>query len=103
VIAKAERGQFGLGYMDTITAPFRCPPAGTEGKLAKTQDAIAQACRLEPTIIRDVRTSTVCFTPHVLSLLHQWQYRLAVWSVAPEDWLDLPLFAASAAGKVQNG
>lgn len=55
--------------------------------LVKTQNAIAQACQLDPGQIRDVRPPNGFFTPKILSLLHQWNYRPVMWSVVPEDWV----------------
>lgn len=57
-----------------------------EQSLAKTQQAIALACQIEPEKVRDVRPPNGFFTPKTLSFLHQWQYRPVMWSVVPEDW-----------------
>jgi peptidoglycan/xylan/chitin deacetylase (PgdA/CDA1 family) len=54
--------------------------------LERTQQAIAQACDLDYTQIRDVRPPNGIFTPKILQLLRQWHYRPVMWSVVPEDW-----------------
>ncbi|NEP10506.1 MAG: polysaccharide deacetylase family protein [Symploca sp. SIO2C1] len=54
--------------------------------LLSTQQAISQACQIDPEIFRDVRPPNGLFTPRTLSLLHQWNYRPVMWSVVPEDW-----------------
>ena len=55
--------------------------------LEDTQKAIAQACDLDPKLIRDVRPPNGIFTPRTLELLQQWEYRPVMWSVVPEDWV----------------
>lgn len=55
--------------------------------LKRTQEAIAQACGLDPHQIKDVRPPNGLFTPHTLALLRQWHYRPVMWTVVPEDWV----------------
>ena len=55
--------------------------------LQATQAAIASACQMPVTAIRDVRPPNGLFTPQTLTLLHQWRYRPVMWSVVPEDWV----------------
>lgn len=61
-------------------------PDELKQSLAKTQNAIANACQVPPETLRDVRPPNGLFTPQTLSLLHQWNYRPVMWSVVPEDW-----------------
>jgi peptidoglycan/xylan/chitin deacetylase (PgdA/CDA1 family) len=54
--------------------------------LQQTAEVIAQTCQLSPTRLLDVRPPNGLFTPKVLDLLEQWNYRPVMWSVVPEDW-----------------
>lgn len=106
-IAKAvyERGHWiGLHGYDHRSFPM-LTPAELRQSLQKTQNAIAQACCLSPTTIRDVRPPNGLFTPHTLSLLHQWQYRSVMWSVVPEDWVrpGVAVVLQRVLQQVQNG
>lgn len=73
--------------------------------LQATQEAIAQACCLPPTTIRDVRPPNGLFTPQTLDLLRQWQYRPIMWSVVPEDWVrpGISVVVQRVLQQVQNG
>lgn len=55
--------------------------------LEKTTMAIAQACDIEPGLLRDVRPPNGLFTPQILRWLQDWGYRPVMWSVVPEDWV----------------
>lgn len=55
--------------------------------LLKTQQTIADACQINKNDLRDVRPPNGLFTPRVLRQLHQWNYRVVMWTVVPEDWL----------------
>lgn len=55
--------------------------------LLKTQEAIADACEIDPEKIRDVRPPNGLFTPRILKQLELWDYRVVMWTVVPEDWL----------------
>ena len=55
--------------------------------LIATQAEITLACKLPPSVVRDVRPPNGLFTPRTLALLQQWQYRPVMWSVVPEDWV----------------
>lgn len=59
--------------------------------LKRTQLAIAEACQIGPTEaqqrIRDVRPPNGFFTPQILQVLEQGNYRPVMWSVVPEDWV----------------
>ncbi len=105
-VAKAvyDRGHWiGLHGYDHRSFPM-LTPAELKESLQKTQDAITQAC-LSPTTIRDVRPPNGLFTPHTLSLLHQWQYRSVMWSVVPEDWVrpGVAVVLQRVLQQVQNG
>ena len=63
-------------------------PQQLRSSLAATRTAIARACQIEPTLLRDVRPPNGLFTPQVLHTLAQEQYRVVMWSVVPEDWLN---------------
>jgi peptidoglycan/xylan/chitin deacetylase (PgdA/CDA1 family) len=69
----------------------RLSPQELRQSLIQTQMAIAQACQLDPIEvqqrIRDVRPPNGFFTPQILRLLEQWQFRPVMWSVVPEDWV----------------
>lgn len=65
--------------------PFLSPKA-LKQSLEKNQEAIANACQIQPENVRDVRPPNGLFTPQTLNLLHQWNYRSVMWSVVPEDW-----------------
>lgn len=56
--------------------------------LENTQEAIANACNLDPQVIRDVRPPNGLFTPQTLNLLNTWGYRTVMWSLVPEDWVN---------------
>lgn len=91
-----ERGHWiGLHGYYHHSFPFLTPDA-LKQSLEKTQMAIcaalaiascnAQACQIDPEMIRDVRPPNGLFTPQTLRLLRQWNYRPVMWSVVPEDW-----------------
>lgn len=77
--------------------------------LIRTQSAIAQACKLDfdevQQRIRDVRPPNGIFTPQILSLLQQWNYRPVMWSVVPEDWVrpGVSVAAQRILRQTQNG
>lgn len=82
-----ERGHWiGLHGYDHHFFPL-LTPAALKQSLQETQAAIALACNLHPSTIRDVRPPYGFFTPQTLSLLHQWHYRPVMWSVVTEDWV----------------
>jgi peptidoglycan/xylan/chitin deacetylase (PgdA/CDA1 family) len=81
-----QRGYWiGLHGYDHTSFPFLKPDV-LKQSLENTQDAIAQACQIDPDNIRDVRPPNGLFTPQTLNLLQQWNYRPVMWSVVPEDW-----------------
>jgi peptidoglycan/xylan/chitin deacetylase (PgdA/CDA1 family) len=81
-----ERGHW-IGLHGYQHHSFPClKPDVLKESLEKTQQAIAQACQMQPENFRDVRPPNGFFTPKILSLLHQWHYRPVMWSVVPEDW-----------------
>lgn len=81
-----ERGHWiGIHGYHHHSFPFLKADALKES-LAKTQQAIALACQIQPENVRDVRPPNGFFTPKTLSLLQQWNYRPVMWSVVPEDW-----------------
>lgn len=61
--------------------------AELEQSLRQTQQIISDVCQLSPTAIPDVRPPNGLFTPKILNLLNQWNYRPVMWSVVPEDWV----------------
>lgn len=61
--------------------------AELKASLWSTQQAIASACSINPHAIRDVRPPNGLFTPQILDVLNEWQYRSVMWSVVPEDWV----------------
>ncbi|HEY9844737.1 MAG TPA: polysaccharide deacetylase family protein [Candidatus Caenarcaniphilales bacterium] len=73
--------------------------------LEQTQDAIAQACDLDPKLLRDVRPPNGLFTPQTLNLLRDWGYRPVMWSVVPEDWVrpGIPLVVKRVLQQTCNG
>lgn len=82
-----ERGHWiGLHGYDHRSFPLLTPVELKES-LVRTQNAIAEACQLNPEQVRDVRPPNGLFTPKILTLLHQWNYRPVMWSVVPEDWV----------------
>lgn len=76
------------GYRHT---PFpQLAPAELQQDLERTQQAILQACQIEPQQIcqiSDVRPPYGFFTPSVLQRLQEWHYRPVMWTVVPEDWV----------------
>lgn len=56
--------------------------------LAKTQNAIANACDISPSQILDVRPPNGLFTPRILRQLTRDRYRTVMWSIVPEDWVN---------------
>ncbi len=55
--------------------------------LTLTQAAIETACDLEAKLVSDVRPPNGLFTPNILKVLQQWNYRPVMWTVVPEDWV----------------
>lgn len=84
-------------------------PSELHQDLIRTQTAIAQACRLDfaevQQRIRDVRPPNGFFTPQILRLLEQWNYRPVMWSVVPEDWVRPGIAVATqrVLSQTQNG
>lgn len=106
-IAKAvyERGHWiGLHGYDHRSFPT-LTTAALKQSLQATQTAIAEACRLHPNTIRDVRPPNGLFTPQTLRLLSQWHYRSVMWSVVPEDWVrpGVAIVVQRVLEQVQNG
>ncbi|MBW4561151.1 MAG: polysaccharide deacetylase family protein [Mojavia pulchra JT2-VF2] len=62
-------------------------PIQLKESLEKTQAAIHSACNLLPEQVQDVRPPNGLFTPKILNLFLQWNYRPVMWSVVPEDWV----------------
>jgi peptidoglycan/xylan/chitin deacetylase (PgdA/CDA1 family) len=73
--------------------------------LEKTQEAIYNACNLEPNQVRDVRPPNGLFTPQTLKLFQQWNYRPVMWSVVPEDWVrpGIDVSVERVLNQVKNG
>lgn len=106
-IAKAiyKRGHgIGLHGYDHRSFPSLTPD-GLQQSLQATQAAIASACGLSPTSIRDVRPPNGLFTPQTLKLLQQWNYRTIMWSVVPEDWVrpGISVVVQRVLEQVENG
>jgi peptidoglycan/xylan/chitin deacetylase (PgdA/CDA1 family) len=80
-------------------------PDELKQSLLKTQTAIANACQLHRDRVRDVRPPNGLFTPKVLKLLHQENYRPVMWSVVPEDWVSpgVAVVINRVMAKVGNG
>jgi peptidoglycan/xylan/chitin deacetylase (PgdA/CDA1 family) len=55
--------------------------------LDRTRGLIADASGQNPATIRDVRPPYGVFTPRILRLLSQWQYRPVMWTIVPGHWL----------------
>ncbi len=94
----------GLHGYDHTSFPFLSQTQLQTG-LARTQQAIAQICDLEPNQIRDVRPPNGVVTPQILRWLKQWQYRPVMWSVVPEDWVrpGVPVVVQRVQRQTQNG
>jgi peptidoglycan/xylan/chitin deacetylase (PgdA/CDA1 family) len=94
----------GLHGYDHTCFPF-LKPAELQTGLARTQQAIAQICDLEPNQIRDVRPPNGVVTPQTLRQLKQWQYRPVMWSVVPEDWVrpGVPVVVQRVQRQTRNG
>lgn len=106
-VAKAvyERGHWiGLHGYDHRSFPS-LTTAALKQSLQETQTAIAEACRLHPMTVRDVRPPNGLFTPQTLQLLYQWHYRPVMWSVVPEDWVrpGVAVVVQRVLEQVQNG
>lgn len=85
--AVVDRGHWiGLHGYDHRSFPM-LSPTELQQSLWSTQQAIAAACHINPHKIRDVRPPNGLFTPQILDLLNQWEYRSVMWSVVPEDWV----------------
>ncbi len=103
--AVADRGHWiGLHGYEHHTFPL-LTEAALKQSLQATQAAVANACQLPATAIRDVRPPNGLFTPHTLNLLHQWHYRPVMWSVVPEDWVlpGVSTVVQRVLQQVQNG
>jgi peptidoglycan/xylan/chitin deacetylase (PgdA/CDA1 family) len=55
--------------------------------LEKTQGAITKACEINGYLIKNVRPPNGLVMPETINLLKQWDYRIIMWSVVPEDWV----------------
>ena len=62
-------------------------PAVLRKGLERTRIAIAEACRISPETIRDLRPPYGAFTARTRSLLAAWGYRLVMWSCMPPHWM----------------
>jgi peptidoglycan/xylan/chitin deacetylase (PgdA/CDA1 family) len=100
-----DRGHWiGLHGYDHQNFPMLSPEELRQS-LEKTQAAIYNACNLHPKNIRDVRPPNGLFTPGILDLLNQWNYRTVQWSVVPEDWVSPGVITVvqRVLKQVQNG
>jgi peptidoglycan/xylan/chitin deacetylase (PgdA/CDA1 family) len=100
-----DRGHWiGLHGYDHQNFPMLSPEQLRQS-LEKTQAAIYNACNLHPENIRDVRPPNGLFTPGILDLLNQWNYRTVQWSVVPEDWVSPGVITVvqRVLKQVQNG
>ena len=79
--------------------------AELDRSLLLTQEAIASATNLEPDRIIDVRPPNGLFSPAVLQRLQQQNYRVVMWSVVSEDWLNpgINLIRRRVMNQVKNG
>ena len=73
--------------------------------LLSTQDAIATATNIEPNKIIDVRPPNGLFTPVILKQLNRLGYRVVMWSLVSEDWLNpgIDLIRRRVIDQVKNG
>ncbi len=80
-------------------------PTELKQSLEKTQTAIHNACNLQPEKVRDIRPPNGLFTPQILQLFHQWNYRPVMWSVVPEDWVrpGIPKVVCRVMKNIENG
>jgi peptidoglycan/xylan/chitin deacetylase (PgdA/CDA1 family) len=100
-----RRGHWlGLHGYDHRAFP-KLSPSDLKQSMEQTQQAIQQACQLDPQYIRDVRPPNGLFTPQTLDLLQQWNYRPVMWSVVPEDWVQpgVNVVVQRVLRQVQNG
>jgi peptidoglycan/xylan/chitin deacetylase (PgdA/CDA1 family) len=100
-----DRGHWiGLHGYDHQNFPMLSPEELRQS-LEKTQAAIYNACNLHPENTRDVRPPNGLFTPGILDLLNQWNYRTVQWSVVPEDWVSPGVITVvqRVLKQVQNG
>ncbi|MGE5660116.1 MAG: polysaccharide deacetylase family protein [Actinomycetota bacterium] len=100
-----ERGHWiGLHGYQHLSFPM-LKPSELKLSLEQTQTAIAQACNLNPQLVRDVRPPNGIFTPQTLKLLTTWGYRPVMWSVVPEDWIrpGIPVVVNRVMQQTMNG
>ncbi|MEP0855156.1 polysaccharide deacetylase family protein [Trichocoleus sp. DQ-U1] len=100
-----RRGHWlGLHGYDHRAFP-KLSPSDLKQSMEQTQQAIQQACQLDPQFVRDVRPPNGLFTPQTLDLLQQWNYRPVMWSVVPEDWVQpgVSVVVQRVLRQVQNG
>jgi peptidoglycan/xylan/chitin deacetylase (PgdA/CDA1 family) len=100
-----DRGHWiGLHGYDHQNFPMLSPEQLRQS-LEKTQAAIYNACNLHPENIRDVRPPNGLFTPRILDLFNQWNYRTIQWTVVPEDWVSPGVITVvqRVLNQVQNG
>lgn len=62
-------------------------PIQLKESLEKTQEAITKACEINGKLIKNVRPPNGLVMPQTINLLKQWDYRIIMWSVVPEDWV----------------
>lgn len=62
-------------------------PIQLKESLEKTQESITKACEINGKLIKNVRPPNGLVMPQTINLLKQWDYRIIMWSVVPEDWV----------------
>ncbi len=78
--------QLGIHCFRHLPFPLK-NPAVLRAQLDRTRHAIAETCGIAPETIRDLRPPYGTFTPKLVSLLTEWQYRLILWNNIPPHWM----------------
>lgn len=82
----ARGHQVGIHCYRHVPFPLENPSV-LRRKLEHTQNAIAEACGISASIIKDLRPPYGAFTRKTFSLLTDWGYRLVMWNSIPAHWM----------------
>jgi len=100
-----QRGHWlGLhGYKHTSFTALSRPELNKS--LLLTKEAIATATNIEPDRLIDVRPPNGLFSPAILKQLQQLGYRVVMWSLVSEDWLNpgIEIIRTRVINGVKNG
>ncbi len=73
--------------------------------LNKTKEIISEVCDIEKEKLTDVRPPNGLITPKIIKHLEKNHYRVVMWSVVPEDWVNpgLTVVRSRILHQIHNG